>query len=73
MLKTAAIIVTVIGLLTALELSIITSKHKSVTPLQTPHLFSNILGFYPAIIHRIPPTLLLAIGQKIATQTLDMI
>nr|YP_001650850.1 NADH dehydrogenase subunit 5 [Oostethus brachyurus]BAF74987.1 NADH dehydrogenase subunit 5 [Oostethus brachyurus] len=73
MLKLAAIVVTLIGLLTALELAIMTSKQVFTTPSRSPFLFSNMLGFYPAIMHRLPPTLTLHMGQTIATQTLDLI
>nr|WNH20799.1 NADH dehydrogenase subunit 5 [Doryrhamphus excisus] len=73
LLKTAALAVTLVGLLVALELSSMTSKQVSATPSQTPHMFSNMLGFYPAIIHRLPPSLTLTMGQTIATQSLDLI
>nr|YP_009034385.1 NADH dehydrogenase subunit 5 [Doryrhamphus japonicus]BAO84716.1 NADH dehydrogenase subunit 5 [Doryrhamphus japonicus] len=73
LLKTAALTVTLIGLLVALELSSMTSKQVSMTPSRTPHMFSNMLGFYPTIIHRLPPSLTLTMGQTIATQSLDLI
>nr|QAB47287.1 NADH dehydrogenase subunit 5 [Doryichthys boaja] len=71
--KMAAIAVTLTGLLMALELALMTSKQISPTPARSPHLFSNMLGFYPAIMHRMPPFLTLLMGQTIATQTLDLI
>nr|YP_007890101.1 NADH dehydrogenase subunit 5 [Hippocampus trimaculatus]AFU88919.1 NADH dehydrogenase subunit 5 [Hippocampus trimaculatus] len=70
--KMAALIVTVVGLITALEMAQNTSKQLSTYPKQTPHMFSNMLGFYPAIIHRLPPKLSLQMGQNIASQTIDM-
>nr|QWE49839.1 NADH dehydrogenase subunit 5 [Taeniamia macroptera] len=71
LLKLAALIVTVLGLLTALELAALTSKQFKPTPNLTPHHFSNMLGFFPAIIHRLPPKLNLLLGQVIASQTID--
>nr|YP_010948061.1 NADH dehydrogenase subunit 5 [Stomias boa]WMI35089.1 NADH dehydrogenase subunit 5 [Stomias boa] len=71
-LKLSALIVSVLGLLIALELAALTNKQHKATPSRTPHNFSNMLGFFPAIIHRFAPKLNLALGQAIATQTLDL-
>nr|YP_009528566.1 NADH dehydrogenase subunit 5 [Oostethus manadensis]YP_009914979.1 NADH dehydrogenase subunit 5 [Microphis deocata]AKG95380.1 NADH dehydrogenase subunit 5 [Oostethus manadensis]QLF67690.1 NADH dehydrogenase subunit 5 [Microphis deocata] len=73
LVKMAAIIVTIIGFMTALELATMTSKQSSPIPPRNPHLFSNMLGFYPTIIHRLPTSLTLMMGQTIATQTLDLL
>nr|YP_001650746.1 NADH dehydrogenase subunit 5 [Macroramphosus scolopax]BAF75013.1 NADH dehydrogenase subunit 5 [Macroramphosus scolopax] len=70
-LKLAALIVSILGLLIALELASLTSKQFKALPLLIPHHFSNMLGFFPAIIHRIPPKLNLALGQTIANQMVD--
>nr|YP_010451238.1 NADH dehydrogenase subunit 5 [Hippocampus subelongatus]UTV01045.1 NADH dehydrogenase subunit 5 [Hippocampus subelongatus] len=70
--KMAALIVTVIGLITALEMARNTSKQLNIYPKQTPHLFSNMLGFYPSITHRLPTKLSLQLGQNIASQTIDL-
>nr|WNH21670.1 NADH dehydrogenase subunit 5 [Astrapogon puncticulatus] len=70
-LKLAALVVTVIGLLTALELASLTSKQFKPAPQLTPHHFSNMLGFFPAIMHRLPPKINLILGQFIAAQTVD--
>ncbi|NP_443538.1 NADH dehydrogenase subunit 5 (mitochondrion) [Cololabis saira] len=70
-LKMAAIIVTVIGLLTALELASMTTKQIKTNPNPTTHHFSNMLGFFPAITHRLAPKLNLTLGQFIASQTID--
>nr|YP_001650837.1 NADH dehydrogenase subunit 5 [Hippocampus kuda]BAF74974.1 NADH dehydrogenase subunit 5 [Hippocampus kuda] len=69
--KMAALIVTAIGLITALEMAQNTSKQLNIIPKQTPHSFSNMLGFYPSIIHRLPMKLSLQLGQNIASQTID--
>lgn len=71
LLKTAALAVTIIGLLTALELASLTNKQYKPTPKLSLHHFSNILGFFPIIIHRLTPKLNLVLGQTIASQTID--
>nr|YP_009441275.1 NADH dehydrogenase subunit 5 [Eleotris amblyopsis]ATN23235.1 NADH dehydrogenase subunit 5 [Eleotris amblyopsis] len=70
-LKLAALLVTIIGLITALELASLTNKQFKPTPLLTPHHFSNMLGFFPTIIHRLPPKVTLLLGQFIASQMVD--
>nr|YP_009368629.1 NADH dehydrogenase subunit 5 [Schistura sikmaiensis]ARM16639.1 NADH dehydrogenase subunit 5 [Schistura sikmaiensis] len=70
-LKTAALAVTIIGLLTAMELAALTSKQLKTHPTAKPHHFSNMLGYFPAIIHRSIPKLNLVLGQSIATQLVD--
>nr|QYK19547.1 NADH dehydrogenase subunit 5 [Pseudocheilinus hexataenia] len=71
LLKLAALMVTIIGLLTALELASLTSKQFKPAPHLTPHHFSNMLGFFPAIVHRAIPKLGLVLGQTIANQMVD--
>lgn len=71
LLKLAALIVSVLGLLIALELASLTAKQYHPTPRLTPHHFSNILGFFPSIIHRLTPKFGLTLGQAIASQILD--
>nr|YP_001974563.1 NADH dehydrogenase subunit 5 [Lutjanus russellii]ABO69276.1 NADH dehydrogenase subunit 5 [Lutjanus russellii] len=71
LLKLAALTVTILGLLLALELASLTSKQFKPSPLLTPHHFSNMLGFFPAIIHRLTPKLNLTLGQAIASQMVD--
>nr|QWE36796.1 NADH dehydrogenase subunit 5 [Etheostoma osburni]UZC55194.1 NADH dehydrogenase subunit 5 [Etheostoma osburni] len=70
-LKLAALVVTIGGLLLALELASLTSKQFKPTPYLTPHHFSNMLGFFPTIIHRFSPKLNLVLGQTIASQMVD--
>lgn len=72
LLKLAALTVTILGLLLALELASLTNKQFKTTPKLIPHHFSNILGFFPAIIHRTLPKLNLTLGQTIATQIIDL-
>uniref|UniRef100_G3NAD2 NADH dehydrogenase subunit 5 C-terminal domain-containing protein n=1 Tax=Gasterosteus aculeatus TaxID=69293 RepID=G3NAD2_GASAC len=55
----------------ALELASLTAKQYHPTPRLTPHHFSNMLGFFPSIIHRLTPKFGLTLGQTIASQMLD--
>ncbi|YP_004300507.1 NADH dehydrogenase subunit 5 (mitochondrion) [Osmerus mordax] len=71
LLKLSALIVTVTGLLVALELASLTSKQFKVTPALSLHNFSNMLGFFPTTIHRSLPFLNLSLGQAIASQMVD--
>nr|BAF51865.1 NADH dehydrogenase subunit 5 [Macrorhamphosodes uradoi] len=70
-LKLAALIVTIIGLLLALELASLTTKQFKPSPNPTAHHFSNMLGFFPTIVHRFMPKLNLVLGQSIAGQMID--
>nr|YP_010414144.1 NADH dehydrogenase subunit 5 [Yunnanilus analis]URQ84740.1 NADH dehydrogenase subunit 5 [Yunnanilus analis] len=70
-LKMAALAVTVIGLMVAIELTMLTGKQFKTNPMTSPHHFSNMLGYFPAIIHRLIPKLNLTLGQSIATQLVD--
>nr|YP_010955564.1 NADH dehydrogenase subunit 5 [Thamnaconus multilineatus]WMY18653.1 NADH dehydrogenase subunit 5 [Thamnaconus multilineatus] len=70
-LKLAALAVTALGLFSALEMASLTSKQYKQTPALTAHHFSNMLGFFPATIHRITPEINLTLGQMIASQTVD--
>nr|YP_003457288.1 NADH dehydrogenase subunit 5 [Gigantactis vanhoeffeni]BAI77297.1 NADH dehydrogenase subunit 5 [Gigantactis vanhoeffeni] len=72
LIKLAALLVTTLGLLTALELASLTNKQFSHTPKLHPHHFSNMLGFFPTIAHRLAPKLNLTLGQTVATQLLDL-
>nr|ACN29574.1 NADH dehydrogenase subunit 5 [Gobiobotia brevibarba] len=67
-LKMAALMVTVMGLLVAMELTSMTNKQVKINPTMFLHNFSNMLGYFPAVIHRMPPKLNLALGQAIATK-----
>nr|YP_001994298.1 NADH dehydrogenase subunit 5 [Leptochilichthys agassizii]BAG49394.1 NADH dehydrogenase subunit 5 [Leptochilichthys agassizii] len=71
LLKLAALTVTIIGLLTAMELAAMTSKQFKTTPVIPLHNFSNMLGYFPATIHRLVPKLNLTLGQTMATQLVD--
>nr|AGZ91320.1 NADH dehydrogenase subunit 5 [Saurogobio dabryi] len=67
-LKMAALMVSIAGLLIALELTALTNKQIKITPMMPPHNFSNMLGYFPAMIHRLSPKLNLTLGQTVATK-----
>nr|BBI37673.1 NADH dehydrogenase subunit 5 [Trimma okinawae] len=71
LLKLAALAVTLMGLFLALDLAQMTKTQFKPAPKISPHNFSNMLAFFPAIIHRLPPKINLALGQYIASQTID--
>nr|YP_009553843.1 NADH dehydrogenase subunit 5 [Lophophorus impejanus]QAY82115.1 NADH dehydrogenase subunit 5 [Lophophorus impejanus] len=69
--KTAAIIVTTLGIILALELSNVT--HILTHPKQNSLMnFSSSLGYFNPLMHRTNPTILLHTGQKIASHLIDM-
>nr|YP_006460053.1 NADH dehydrogenase subunit 5 [Ithaginis cruentus]AEH05149.1 NADH dehydrogenase subunit 5 [Ithaginis cruentus] len=69
--KTAAIIITILGAILALELS--NTMHTHILPKQNPITnFSSSLGYFNSLTHRTNPTILLQSGQKIASHLIDM-
>nr|YP_009257409.1 NADH dehydrogenase subunit 5 [Beaufortia kweichowensis]ANG44845.1 NADH dehydrogenase subunit 5 [Beaufortia kweichowensis]UKQ56173.1 NADH dehydrogenase subunit 5 [Pseudogastromyzon fangi] len=70
-LKMAALAVTITGLLTAMELTALTNKQHKTRPNTQTHHFSNMLGYFPPMIHRLLPKLNLTLGQLAATQMVD--
>nr|YP_009349070.1 NADH dehydrogenase subunit 5 [Homaloptera confuzona]BAW88701.1 NADH dehydrogenase subunit 5 [Homaloptera confuzona] len=70
-MKIAALAVTIIGLLVAMELTAMTNKQFKTHPTISPHHFSNMLGYFPSIIHRLVPKLNLTLGQLAAAQMVD--
>nr|YP_009116560.1 NADH dehydrogenase subunit 5 [Gazza minuta]BAQ20822.1 NADH dehydrogenase subunit 5 [Gazza minuta] len=69
--KLAALLVSVTGLILATELASLTNKQFKIKPTTPPHAFSNMLGFYPTLMHRLLPKATLFLGQTIASQTTD--
>nr|QNS38220.1 NADH dehydrogenase subunit 5 [Eubucco bourcierii] len=69
--KTAAILVTLTGIILALELSNMT--HMFTTPKQNPFTnFTSSLGYFNPLTHRTYTLNLLLPGQKIVTQLIDL-
>uniref|UniRef100_A0A318CZG0 NADH dehydrogenase subunit 5 C-terminal domain-containing protein n=1 Tax=Kangiella spongicola TaxID=796379 RepID=A0A318CZG0_9GAMM len=54
-LKTSALLVTILGFIIALELANLTKTQLKTNPNLLTHNFSNILGYFPSIIHRLVP------------------
>nr|YP_009651549.1 NADH dehydrogenase subunit 5 [Megatherium americanum]QDA81125.1 NADH dehydrogenase subunit 5 [Megatherium americanum]QDA81138.1 NADH dehydrogenase subunit 5 [Megatherium americanum]QDA81151.1 NADH dehydrogenase subunit 5 [Megatherium americanum] len=71
-LKLSALTVTILGFLLAMELNQLTHNLQFKTP-SPLHTFSNLLGFFPTIMHRTPPHLALTTGQNLASTLLDLI
>nr|AHA82041.1 NADH dehydrogenase subunit 5 [Aegypius monachus] len=69
--KTTAIIVTILGIILALELSNMT--HTLTQPKQTTYLnFSTLLGYFNPLTHRLSSLALLNNGQTIASHLIDL-
>nr|YP_009045884.1 NADH dehydrogenase subunit 5 [Pareuchiloglanis sinensis]AID15881.1 NADH dehydrogenase subunit 5 [Pareuchiloglanis sinensis] len=63
-MKLAALIVTIMGVIIALTLANTASKQTKITPTLALYNFSNMLGFFPNIIHRAMPKLTLTLGKQ---------
>nr|AIG23731.1 NADH dehydrogenase subunit 5 [Wyulda squamicaudata] len=70
-MKTSALIVTILGLLIATELNSSTNKLPTM-PLILTHNFSNMLGYFTHLFHRLYPLANLQLGQHIATTLIDL-
>nr|YP_010758198.1 NADH dehydrogenase subunit 5 [Elephantulus intufi]WEW63560.1 NADH dehydrogenase subunit 5 [Elephantulus intufi] len=70
-LKLAAITVTLLGFLMAMELNSLTTKLK-LNPPFSPFKFSNMLGFFPTTMHRSPTHFSLNSSLNLATTSLDL-
>nr|WRI60455.1 NADH dehydrogenase subunit 5 [Hylomys peguensis] len=70
-LKLCALTITIIGFLMALELNSYTYFLKFQPP-STPMLFSNQLGYFSTIIHRLPTFLNLSLCQNLMTARTDL-
>nr|AEP21231.1 NADH dehydrogenase subunit 5 [Connochaetes taurinus] len=71
-LKTTALMVTILGFILALEISNMTYNLKFNLP-SNMFKFSNLLGYYPTIMHRLAPHMNLTMSQKSASSLLDLI
>nr|YP_009348641.1 NADH dehydrogenase subunit 5 [Dionda episcopa]BAW88038.1 NADH dehydrogenase subunit 5 [Dionda episcopa] len=67
-LKMAALMVAIIGLLVAMELAAKTNSPHQTNYKSSPYRFSNMLGYFPALIHRLSPKASLTMGQSAATK-----
>nr|YP_006303324.1 NADH dehydrogenase subunit 5 [Chiloscyllium griseum]AFC65031.1 NADH dehydrogenase subunit 5 [Chiloscyllium griseum] len=72
LLKLTALLVTVLGLLLAFELSNLTNTQLKITPTLKTFYFSNMLGYFPQTIHRLLPKINLNWAQYISTHLIDL-
>nr|YP_009166986.1 NADH dehydrogenase subunit 5 [Sorex araneus]ALC78975.1 NADH dehydrogenase subunit 5 [Sorex araneus] len=70
-LKLTALIITLTGFALAYELNLITQNLKLSYP-HNYHKFSNMLGYFPTIIHRLFPQSTLLMSQKLSSMLLDL-
>nr|YP_009407661.1 NADH dehydrogenase subunit 5 [Calotomus japonicus]BAZ95735.1 NADH dehydrogenase subunit 5 [Calotomus japonicus] len=70
-LKVAALAVSILGLVIALQLAHMASTQSKDKPSLPLHRFSSMLGFFPTIVHRLVPLTSLVFGQRIANQLID--
>nr|YP_010944506.1 NADH dehydrogenase subunit 5 [Talpa martinorum]WMB96153.1 NADH dehydrogenase subunit 5 [Talpa martinorum] len=70
-LKLTALTVTILGFVLALELNMMT-RYLKFPHTSNSHKFSNQLGFFPIIMHRLLPTMSLVLSQKSASMLLDL-
>nr|YP_003684.1 NADH dehydrogenase subunit 5 [Dromiciops gliroides]CAD48262.1 NADH dehydrogenase subunit 5 [Dromiciops gliroides] len=71
MTKLSALIVTIAGLFIAMELNKLTNSSPMLNMIHT-HNFSNMLGYFTHLFHRIYPLTNLKLGQHIATMLIDL-
>nr|YP_010363758.1 NADH dehydrogenase subunit 5 [Trichiurus brevis]UNZ13111.1 NADH dehydrogenase subunit 5 [Trichiurus brevis] len=71
LLKLAALSVTILGLVLALELASMSTKQLKTHPNPKSSRFSIMLGFFPTIMHHFIPKLFMTLAQNIASQLID--
>nr|ACP04294.1 NADH dehydrogenase subunit 5 [Scleropages leichardti] len=71
LLKLSTLIISFMGLLVAMDLASLTSKQLKITSTIPLHNFSNMLGYFPMVIHRLAPKMNLTLGQTMASQLMD--
>nr|YP_002261375.1 NADH dehydrogenase subunit 5 [Rhinolophus formosae]ABW20502.1 NADH dehydrogenase subunit 5 [Rhinolophus formosae] len=70
-LKITALFVTITGFTIAMDLSSATQNLKFKHP-STQFKFSNLLGYFPTVMHRLMPLMNLSLSQKTASLLLDL-
>ncbi|KAI5756649.1 NADH dehydrogenase subunit 5 (mitochondrion) [Gulo gulo luscus] len=70
-LKMMALTVTILGFILALELNLMMQNLKFKHPSDL-YKFSNMLGYFPTIMHRLMPKMSLIMSQKSASTLLDL-
>nr|YP_008815358.1 NADH dehydrogenase subunit 5 [Pristis clavata]AGW52246.1 NADH dehydrogenase subunit 5 [Pristis clavata] len=72
LIKLSALLVTIMGFMLALELANLTKTQLKINPNLLTHNFSNMLGYFPSIMHRLIPKNKLQWAQNISTHLLDL-
>nr|QJS52171.1 NADH dehydrogenase subunit 5 [Notropis lutipinnis] len=67
-LKVTALMVAITGLLVAMELAAKTNNPYKTAYKNSPHHFSNMLGYFPSLMHRLSPKASLVLGRSTATK-----
>nr|ACJ43814.1 NADH dehydrogenase subunit 5 [Pleurodeles poireti] len=67
-MKLMALLVTILGLMIAIDMAMFSNKQKTNT-----HTFSNMLAFFPMVMHRLTPKAKLNFGQNISTHITDIL
>nr|AXV54270.1 NADH dehydrogenase subunit 5 [Nesiotites hidalgo] len=70
-LKMTALAVTLTGFILALELNLMTQNLKLSYP-HNYYKFSNMLGYFPVVVHRLIPSTSLLMSQKFSSMLLDL-
>nr|APC60798.1 NADH dehydrogenase subunit 5 [Plagiodontia aedium] len=71
-MKFMAITLTILGFTIAMELNMLTKNLKTNYP--SKHFnFSNMLGYYPMLMHRATPNMILSMSQNLASTMMDLI
>nr|AKR07208.1 NADH dehydrogenase subunit 5 [Symphurus orientalis] len=71
-MKLVALLVTLTGLIVAAELTKFSALQFKPAPYKLPHLFTNMLGFFPLTTHNAAPKLKLMASRYIATLMIDL-
>nr|YP_010303511.1 NADH dehydrogenase subunit 5 [Balionycteris maculata]ULT46717.1 NADH dehydrogenase subunit 5 [Balionycteris maculata] len=70
-LKLTALLITLLGFILALDMSLTKRNLKLKIP-SNMFKFSNLLGYFPTIIHRLKPLINLYMSQKVSSTLMDM-
>nr|YP_009117096.1 NADH dehydrogenase subunit 5 [Pelotretis flavilatus]AGI78921.1 NADH dehydrogenase subunit 5 [Pelotretis flavilatus] len=70
-LKMMALIITILGLILGAGVTMYAEKRMDPSPTLFYHHFSNMLGFFPNLMHRIAPKFMLTLAQTVANQMID--
>nr|APC60708.1 NADH dehydrogenase subunit 5 [Trinomys setosus] len=69
--KFTAMLLTILGFSVAMELNLMTNNLKTNYSSKYSN-FSNMLGYFPMLIHRTPPHMNLSMGQNLASSMMDL-